>query len=238
MAYTFGSNLKKKLLAKVGNYAQPGMCLKESRLVAGIPAKYPSAISAWNNAKYRHPGKKPPAGAVVPVFFNTSSPYEHVAWALGDGRVVTINGSRWSVYSSIETMCRVWRISYFGYSEDLNGVRVYTPPKPKPKYTSCTGLQGALRAAKDNWWGPDSNKRLNAVRSASKWKGKKFPYGVKYTQGVCGVEKDGVWKTLSDAGHDATVRAIQKALGRKQTGVYDADLDAAVKKYLSTARKV
>lgn len=238
MAYTFGSALKKKLLAKVGKYAEPGMCLKESRVVAGIPSKYPSAISAWNNAKFRRVGVKPPAGAVVPVFFNTPSPYEHVAWALGDGRVVTINGSRWSVYSSIETMCKVWKISYIGYTEDLNGVRVYTPPKPKPKYTSCTGLQGALRASRDNRWGPDSNKRLNAVRSASKWKGGKHPYGVKYTQGVCGVEKDGSWKTASKAGHDATVRAIQKALGRKQTGIYDAALDAAVKKYLSTAKKV
>jgi len=238
MAYSLGSTLKKKLLLKVGTYAQPSMCLKESRLVAGIPAKYPSAISAWNNAARRNPGAKPPAGAVVPVFFNTPSPYEHVAWALGDGRVVTINGSRWSVYSSIEAMCKAWKCTYIGYTEDLNGVRVYTPPPPKPKYTSCTGLQGALRASKDNVWGPDSTKRLNAVRSASKWKGEKFPFGVKYTQGVCGVDKDGSWKTLSRAGHDATVKAIQKALGRKQTGVYDAELDNAVKKYLSTAHKV
>lgn len=238
MAVITGPTLKKAILLKVGKSCQPSMCLKETRLIAGIASKYPSAISAWNNAQFRHPGVKPPAGAVVPVFFATPSPYDHVAWALGDGRVVTINGSRWSIYSSIDSMCKIWRISYIGYTDDLNGVRVYTPPKPKPKYTSCTGLQGALRAAKDNKWGPDCTKRLNAVRSASKWKGGKFPYGVKYTQGVCGVDKDGSWKTLSKAGHDQTVRAIQKALGLKQTGVYDEALDKAVKKYLSTAQKV
>lgn len=233
-----GATLKKALLAKVGKSAKASMCLQESRLVAGIASKYPSAISAWNNASYRHPGLKPPAGAVVPVFFATPSPYDHVAWALGDGRVVTINGSRWSIYSSIDAMCKIWKVAYLGYTEDLNGVRVYTPPKPKPKFTSCTALQGALRASKDNRWGADSAKRLNAVRSASNWKGGHFPYGVKYTQGVVGVDKDGSWKGLSKAGHDLTVKNIQKALGRKQTGVYDAALDTAVKKYLSTANKV
>lgn len=237
MAVITGAPLKKAILAKVGTSCRPSFCLQETRKIANIAGKYPSAISAWNNAAKRHIGARPPAGAVVPVFFATASPYDHVAWAVGDGRVVTINGSRWSIYSSIEAMCKAWRCTYLGWTEDLNGVRVYTPPPPKPKYTDCKPLQGALRASKDNVWGPDCTKRLNAVRSASAWKRNKFPYGVKYTQGVVGVEKDGDWKTLSRAGHDATVKALQKVVGHKPTGVYTEVLDNAIKKYLSTARK-
>jgi hypothetical protein len=235
MAYT-GSAAKARALAKVGKSAQANHCLQEVRGVFGIGAKYPSAVSAWNHAAHRHVGARPPAGAVVPVFFNTSNPYEHVAIAIGDGRVVTINGSRWSIYSSIEAMASAWRVSYLGYSEDLNGVRLYTPPKVII-HSSCTALQGAVRASKDNVWGPDSAKRLNAVRAASAWKGGKFPYGKAYTQGVVGVKKDGIWGSASAAGHDKTVRAIQKAVGAKVDGIYGPATDAAVSKYLAKAKK-
>lgn len=238
MTIITGTRLKSAILAKVGTAAVANHCLQEVRQVAGIPAKYGSAISAWNNASHRHAGVRPPVGAVVPVFFNTTNPYEHVAWAVGDGRVVTINGSRWSIYSSIAAMCRVWHCTYIGYTEDLNGVRLYTPPPPPPKYTSCTALQGAINASKDNIWGPDSNKRLNAVRAASAWKHVVFPYGVAYTQGVIGTNKDGSWGDADRLAHDNAVKRIQKAVGVKVTGRYDLALDTAVKKYLSTAKKV
>jgi hypothetical protein len=236
VTYT-GTTAKNRALAKIGKSAEANHCLMEVREIFGIGQKYGSAIAAWNGAQHKHTSR-PPSGAVVPVFFDTSSRYEHVAIALGDGRVATINGSKWSLYSSIDAMCRAWGVKYLGYSEDLNGVRVYTPPPPKPKYTSCTALQKAVRATTDNVWGDDSSKRLNAVRAASNWKGKKFPYGVRYTQGVVGTKVDGVWGGNSNAAHDATVRAIQRAVGVKATGVYNATTDNAVKKYLSTAHKV
>lgn len=106
--------------------------------------------------------------------------------------------------------------------------------KPKPKPTPPKGdkpdvraLQGAVRAVKDNIWGEDTEKRLRAVRYASKLHGSKFPYGVKYTQKVVGTLADGIWARQSAAAHDATVEKIQKALGVKVDGIWGQETDAA-----------
>lgn len=238
MTVRTGSSAKAFALSKVGSHVVPGYCLVFTRTCFNIAAKYPSAISAWNNAKKRHTDK-PPSGAVVPVFFHSASQYRHVAIALGDGRVVTVNGTNVQTYSSIDALARSWNAPYIGWSEDLNGVTVYTKPKPKParQYTNVTALQRALGASPDNVFGPDSSKRLNAVRSASDWKGQKFPYGKKYTQAVVGTHIDGDWGKNSAARHTLMVRAIQKAVGVKVDGRYGPITDAAVRKQVSGARK-
>lgn len=235
-----GAALKKAILAKVGKPCVAGHCLAECRQVAGIPALYGSAKSAWEHCTRRH-GGRPPAGAVVMGYALTSSAYEHVFWFTGDGRVVTINGSHWTMYSSLDALARAWArvgFQYVGWMEEVNGHRFYTPPPPKPKYRDVRALQGVLRATKDNAWGADSTKRLNAVRQASNWKGVKFPWGAAYTQGVVGVSKDGSWGPKSRAAHTAVVKAIQKIVGVSQDGAYGPKTDAAVTKYLSTAHKV
>lgn len=108
------------------------------------------------------------------------------------------------------------------------------PIKPKPKPVpvdggkpNVKGLQAAVGAARDNIWGEDTEKRLRAVRMASKMHGSKFPYGVKYTQAVVGTITDGIWGRQSGAAHDATVEKIQKALGLEPSGTWGEKTEEA-----------
>lgn len=85
-------------------------------------------------------------------------------------------------------------------------------------------LQAAVRAAQDNSWGPDTDKRLRVVMASSAYAGRKFPFGIKYTQSVVGTRQDGYWGKNSIAAHDKTVTAVQKAL--KDLGYYKGEIDA------------
>lgn len=42
-------------------------------------------------------------------------------------------------------------------------------------YTDCRAVQAAVRADVDNVWGPDTEKRVDAVRKASNWGGVSSP---------------------------------------------------------------
>lgn len=89
------------------------------------------------------------------------------------------------------------------------------PPRPaptKPAKPDITGVQRAVRANPDNVWGPDTERRITAVRKASLWGGKEYPWGTVYTQEVVGTPADGKWGSNSNKAHDATTVAIQKAL--------------------------
>lgn len=128
------------------------MCLQFVRLAFGLAARYPDAATAWREAKYRHAGdKNPPAG--VPVFW-TGTKNGHVAMSLGGGLVrstdVPAKGKVGNV--SIATLTARWGMTYVGWAEDLNGVRVYTapkPPAPKPPAAQPTvNLNNLARAAK------------------------------------------------------------------------------------------
>lgn len=77
---------------------------------------------------------------------------------------------------------------------------------------NCTGIQASVRALQDNKWGNDTDQRCDAVREASVYHGHDFPWGVHYTQRVVGTADDGNWGPKSEAAHDATVAAIQRAL--------------------------
>lgn len=88
-------------------------------------------------------------------------------------------------------------------------------------------LQQAVRATADNSWGPDTDKRLEAVRAASTLHGRRFPEGVKYTQAVVGARADGDWGPNSRKAHDATVANIQRALGVTADGQWGPATEAA-----------
>jgi hypothetical protein len=81
---------------------------------------------------------------------------------------------------------------------------------------------------RDNLAGPDTRKRRDAVRAASKMGGSHFPWGVSFTQACVGTTRDEKWGAASRAAHDETVRDLQDAVGLKRTGVYDAALDRAL----------
>jgi peptidoglycan hydrolase-like protein with peptidoglycan-binding domain len=122
------------------------------------------------------------------------------------------------------------------------GLRVVVPvgpshPAPAPTYRDCTAIQRAVRATPDNWWGADTDKRVNAVRAASRWAGGSFPYGVAYTQQVVGTVADGDWGPKSSAAHDATVAAIQRAVGVTDDGIWGPATEAAVNAARAAARR-
>lgn len=75
-------------------------------------------------------------------------------------------------------------------------------------------------AQRDNLWGANTDKRLQAIRAASRMHGTKFPHGVKLTQRAVGVTADGKWGPKSRAAHDKTVAAVQRALSVSATGVW------------------
>lgn len=104
-------------------------------------------------------------------------------------------------------------------------------------YRDVTGVQRAVRATADNVWGPDTDKRVDAVREASAYGGREHPYGVAFTQGVVGATADGVWGAKSNAAHDATVKAIQAAVGVTADGVWGAKTQAAVDAAKAGARR-
>ena len=91
-------------------------------------------------------------------------------------------------------------------------------------------VQCIIGAERDNMPGPDSRKRLAAIRYASKFGGKQFPWGVEFTQGVVGAGKDGKWGDKSRAAHDRTVWAIQEALGLKKDYIWGPITDAKVER--------
>jgi hypothetical protein len=98
-------------------------------------------------------------------------------------------------------------------------------------------LQGTVRTPagkRDNLWGPDTDKRLRAVRAASRLGGVKFPYGVKYTQRIVGTHDDGDWGGNSRAAHDATVKRIQRALGVRDDGWWGPKTDSAYERARKT----
>lgn len=76
----------------------------------------------------------------------------------------------------------------------------------------CKALQQAVRADDDNVWGGETDRHCNAVREASNWGGRDFPYGVEFAQRVVGTKPDGKWGPKSEAAHDDTVVEMQTAL--------------------------
>ena len=82
-------------------------------------------------------------------------------------------------------------------------------------------VQRAVRAGVDQVWGSDTDQRVEAVKAASSIMGVTFPHGVAFTQRVVGVADDGAWGGDSRRAHDRTTIALQQALGRPATGVWD-----------------
>lgn len=106
----------------------------------------------------------------------------------------------------------------------LNAALAPAPaPAPAPTRPNVRELQDAVGALKDNSWGPDSDKRLEAVRQASGLHGEKFPFGVRYTQAVVRTKVDGDWGRNSVSAHDDTVKRIQVAL--RSMGFYNGAID-------------
>ena len=120
------------------------LCLMFVRSCYGVAAREPNAKRAWETAKHRHATTNAaaiPAG--VPVWWNTKTTNDHVAISAGNGMCYSTDVPRGKVgLIGITDLSRRWGATLLGWSEDINGVRVYTPPaKPKTvKYRVATRL--------------------------------------------------------------------------------------------------
>ncbi|MFC8733124.1 hypothetical protein ACFT5B_11755 [Luteimicrobium sp. NPDC057192] len=213
-----GKKAQQLALSRVGGHMpQAGLCLQFTRTVFGVGPKFPSAIAAWNHAAHRHTGR-PPAGAVVPVFFRTPSKYRHVAVALGNGKVVSTNGAKISLWSSIDQVATLFKGPYLGWAEDLNGVRVYALGGPRT--LPVTGVWGSMTTkALQRRFGTrvdgvisgqvrtGANKNVGALKAGSE--GSLLVVAMQRWLG-----------TATDGQLDgATVRALQKRFGTHVDGV-------------------
>lgn len=113
------------------------------------------------------------------------------------------------------------------------------PPVQKPTivWPDVRPLQGAVGAQRDNVWGPDTDKRFDALRSATTHHGYTFPYGKVYLQQIVGTKADGVWGPNSAKAHDRKVAEVQRLLGVHDDGIWGPNTEAAYLAIRSRARK-
>lgn len=112
----------------------PGMCQQQSRIWAGIGARYPDAATAWRNTNDRHPGNRnPPRGSMV-FWTGGSSGHGHVAVSLGGGKIRSTDaGGRGRVATvDLGWVERNWGQHYGGWAWDNNEVTIPHPTKKPP----------------------------------------------------------------------------------------------------------
>lgn len=108
----------------------PGYCLREVRECYGVGPQALDAAGAWSAAKHKHHETNPdriPRGA--PVFWTGgANGHGHVAIATGyDGMCWSTDIRRpgWFDHVPIEEIQDKWGLTLVGWTEDLNGERVY-----------------------------------------------------------------------------------------------------------------
>jgi len=124
-----------------------GYCLRFVRSTAGAPAGTPDASTAWRNANHRHLTGTPPRGSFV-YWTGGGHGYGHIA--VSDGR-----GYCWSTdirragridrYPIAGIVARWGNLTYQGWAEDVNGVRVTGLTIPEPVTVRLTNLRRGLR---------------------------------------------------------------------------------------------
>ena len=158
-----------------------GYCLIFVRSAFGVGPKFSTAAKAWFGAQHKHAaseGRGIPRG--VPVFWTGGSHgYGHVALSRGDGTCWTTDFVRSGKVdvAHIDQITSGWNLRLAGWSEDINGVRVYTPPAPaktakkaapaKPAApTRVSKARTALAAAVELLNAAVKNGRVGAVKQS------------------------------------------------------------------------
>lgn len=124
------------------------LCLRFVREAFGLPAVFPDAGQAWDNAKVKHPttdADSIPAG--VPVFWELPSVADHVAFAIGGGLCISTDAKRRGKPDvvTIDSITTSWGATLLGWTEDLNGFTVY---RKAPVANRVRGARNKLREAR------------------------------------------------------------------------------------------
>ena len=124
-----------------------GLCLMNTRLAFGITSgRFPSAKADMESQRANgtlHPISTLPTDCSVPVYLNTTSPYEHVE--------VCVNGKTW--YSDGKKVNPPTKSIVFGWGELCDGVRVVkveTSKENLSKYSDYELAQMVLKGVFGN----------------------------------------------------------------------------------------
>jgi hypothetical protein len=154
-----------------------GECMMRTRALYGAPAigDYDGDGSAdaedgWKFAKLKHPFDGDYAGVPrgVPFWWSGgSNDNGHVAPTLGDGECMSTDILRGGYYDKVPLalIAQRWGLKPLGWTEDIDGVRVWSPPLPPPvqpvrRETADMALLADLDAARRK----HDASRLKAVR--------------------------------------------------------------------------
>lgn len=115
--------------ARLGDSGWYNLCQSFVRQSLGAPGGAPSAIAAWNNARYKHRSSPSSVPAGVPVFWSGGS-YGHTALSTGGGNVISTDYPVMGRVGrgTIAGISRDWNKHFLGWTEDENGKRVWGLP--------------------------------------------------------------------------------------------------------------
>lgn len=118
-----------------GTMPASGYCLQFTRECYGVPAVYGSAIDAARACNAPHPYDWNPEPG-TPIYFWTSSQYDHVCVYIGPNEVISTFNEEIRSFNGISSIEANFGGTYAGWGEDLNEYQVYvpstTPPTPEP----------------------------------------------------------------------------------------------------------
>jgi hypothetical protein len=126
--------------AQVGKAEFHLMCKAFVRTGLNVtPSTSGTAIECWREAQHKHPTQDPESiPAFVPVFMDTSASAEHVLFTVGRGAAghrlaVTTDGGPGHTIALVRLadLAHSWG-PIIGWTEDLDGQRIWTPPAPRP----------------------------------------------------------------------------------------------------------
>lgn len=126
----------------------PGYCLRFARSCAGVRALYLTATEGWRGAQHRHLVGTPPRGSFV-WWSGGGKGYGHVAVSDGRGYVWSTDIVRMGMIDrvSLAYLAARWgNLTYLGWSEDINGVRVTDLPVAAT-FVNLANLRPGLRNA-------------------------------------------------------------------------------------------
>src|SRR4051812_38971828 len=112
-----------------GTMPAAGYCLQFVRECYGIPAVYASALDAARACNTPHAGDRNPDPG-TPVWFWTSSVYDHVAFYVGPHEVISTFNEQIRTFDGIGGIEANFAGTYAGFGWDLNEHTVFVPDGP------------------------------------------------------------------------------------------------------------
>lgn len=113
--------------ARQHHYWPTRTCMVFVRTALHVSGRYPTPRVAWSAARYRHHSRFDRIPAGVPVYTAGRTAPGHIVLSLGNGRVRSTDWPRPGRVGTVRLsrLLRSWNHHYLGWSEDLNGIRVW-----------------------------------------------------------------------------------------------------------------